>query len=173
MATRSRKNHPKKPYRRLEKEIDKEIEIDDPALQRYALRAIKYKCCWAAGIGLLPLPIIDFVGVTAVQLSLLRELSALYGVPYYEDRAREWIGALVGGLCPTLVKSIPGFGSLIGVLTGPVYYGASTYAIGRVFLQHFETGGTFFSFDPDEMRSYFDRYFREGRDEAAEARDAA
>lgn len=168
MATRSRKNRPTESAYK-----EGRSRADEAALERVARRTIKRKSWWAAGVGLIPVPLVDFVGATAVQLSLLHELCYIYDVPYSEDRGREWIGALVGGLTPTLVKAIPGLGSLVGVLTGPAYYGASTYAIGRVFMQHFETGGTFLSFEPERMRSHFNRYFREGRDEVSEARTAA
>jgi uncharacterized protein (DUF697 family) len=136
----------------------------ETALERIARRIIKRKAFWSAGIGLVPVPIIDFVGVTAVQISMLRELCDLYGIPYHEDRAREWTGALLGSLTPTLVKTIPGVGTIAGMLTSPAYYGAATYALGRVFVQHFETGGTLLSFDADRMRGHFQAYYREGRE---------
>ena len=33
--------------------------------------------------------------------------------------------------------------------------GASTWAMGKVFTQHFATGGTLLDFDPDTMREHF------------------
>ena len=29
--------------------------------------------------------------------------------------------------------------------------------MGKVFIQHFESGGTFLDFDPDKVRSYFSK----------------
>ena len=81
---------------------------DETVLARIGRQIIKRKSLWSAGVGLIPVPIIDFVGVTAVQISMLRELCELYGIPYYEDRGKEWTAALVGSLAPTLVKTIPG-----------------------------------------------------------------
>lgn len=141
------------------------IRNGDTALSRIANRIIKRKAFWSAGIGLVPVPIIDFVGVTAVQISMLRELCDLYGIPYHDDKGKEWTAALLGSLTPTLVKTIPGIGTIAGMLTSPAYYGAATYAVGRVFVQHFETGGTMLSFDPDRMRGHFQAYYREGRDQ--------
>ncbi|MNC99258.1 hypothetical protein D3C83_174830 [compost metagenome] len=34
----------------------------------------------------------------------------------------------------------------------PALAGASTYATGRVFVDHFESGGTFDNFDPETAR---------------------
>ena len=51
----------------------------------------------------------------------------------------------------------------------PVFAGASTYAIGKVFIQHFESGGTFLDFEPAKVRAYFSQQFDKGRDLASEA----
>ena len=32
---------------------------------------------------------------------------------------------------------------------------ASTWAVGQVFTQHFETGGTFLTFDPERMKAHY------------------
>jgi hypothetical protein len=37
---------------------------------------------------------------------------------------------------------------------------ALTYAIGRVFIHHFELGGTLLNFDADKLRSYFREQLR-------------
>jgi hypothetical protein len=45
----------------------------------------------------------------------------------------------------------------------PTLAGASTYAVGRVFIQHFECGGTILSFDPEKVRAHFEKEFEEGK----------
>ena len=40
---------------------------------------------------------------------------------------------------------------------------ASTYAVGLVFLQHFESGGTFLSFQPGQVREHFRKIFEGAR----------
>jgi hypothetical protein len=40
---------------------------------------------------------------------------------------------------------------------------AFTYAVGKVFLQHFASGGTFLDFDPKTVREYFAKMFDEGK----------
>jgi hypothetical protein len=63
----------------------------------------------------------------------------------------------------SLAKAVPFFGSTLGYLTLPLLGGASTYAVGRVFLQHFESGGTFLTFDPEQVRDYFAEQFEAGK----------
>ena len=45
----------------------------------------------------------------------------------------------------------------------PAVNGAFSYAVGRVFIRHFESGGTFLDFDADKVRGYFNEQFREGK----------
>ena len=40
--------------------------------------------------------------------------------------------------------------------------GASTYAVGRVFIQHFESGGTFLTLDPDKVKAHYRAEFERG-----------
>ena len=144
-------------------------DVVDVARRTSAQEMVKRRMWWSAAVGAVPVPFVDFAAVTAIQLSMLRSLCELYGVDYREDRAKEWMGALAGGATPTLLKSIPLFSLTVGLISGPLFYGASTYAVGRVFVEHFETGGTMLTFDADKMREYFSRYFREGRDQVTAA----
>ena len=41
--------------------------------------------------------------------------------------------------------------------------GATTYAVGKVFIEHFESGGTFLDFDPEKMRDHFQELYEEGK----------
>ena len=47
---------------------------------------------------------------------------------------------------------------------------AGTYAIGGVFMQHFESGGTLLDFEPKKMREYFSSKLEEGKEIAASMR---
>lgn len=127
---------------------------------------------WAAGMGLIPVPLVDLAAVTATQLKMLKNLSDHYEVEFSEQRGKSIIGALVGGALPgltastakSLLKFIPGVGGLIGLAAVPALAGASTYALGKVFILHFESGGTLLDFDPDKVRAHFAKEFEEGKD---------
>jgi hypothetical protein len=47
--------------------------------------------------------------------------------------------------------------------------GASTYAVGRVFIQHFESGGTLLTFDPAKVRDYYTHQLDTGHKRIAES----
>jgi hypothetical protein len=67
----------------------------------------------------------------------------------------------------SLAKAVPGLGTATGMISVSILGGATTYAIGSVFVQHFESGGTLLDFDPKKMRAYFSSKLQEGKGVAA------
>lgn len=136
---------------------------------------VRTHVAWSMGAGMIPLPILDFVAVTAVQLDMLRELAAAYDKDFSEAAGKSWISALGGTYLARLgaqaIKAIPGLGSVIGGVSMAVLSGASTFAVGQVFIRHFESGGDFFDFDADQFKDYFDQKFEEGKDFARKVRE--
>ncbi len=57
---------------------------------------------------------------------------------------------------------IPGIGHAVTVAL-VVTYGASVYAVGKVFQKHFESGGTFLSLGKTRVRGYFVEKYEEGK----------
>ncbi|HAE48854.1 MAG TPA: GTPase, partial [Tistrella mobilis] len=79
---------------------------------------------------------------------------------------------LVGGVA-SLVKAVPVVGTVIGLAVSPTVSYAVTYAIGRVFIQHFETGGTLLNFNPDQLREHFKAEFQAAKADAPSTTEAA
>ena len=140
-----------------------------------AQKIVKGYSKWAAGAGLIPVPLLDVAVVTGVDLKMIAALARHYGIPFREDRVKAMIGALLGavsppvlsasilmGLAPAL-KVLNGVGTVLAVITTPAINAAATIALGRVFIQHFESGGTFLDFDPDKVREHFRREFEGAR----------
>jgi uncharacterized protein (DUF697 family) len=132
-----------------------------------ATRIVRHWSAWSAGAGLLPLPLVDMVAMVALQIAMLRRLAALYDVPFHEQRSKSAVAALIGGvnagyLGGSALKMFPIFG-LLSLAAMPAVNGAITYAVGRVFIQHFASGGTFLDFDPVKVKDYFEEQYREGK----------
>ena len=148
-------------------EGDKQEEIRH-GIPTEDVNAIVRNHVWGSlGLGLVPLPLIDFIGITAIQLNMLRRLSRAYGLPFSDHLGKNLIASLVGGGLPpslgvSLFKTVPFLGLVTGMLTMSVTAGASTYAVGKVFIQHFASGGTFLSFEPEKVRDYYREVFEEG-----------
>ncbi|NJO02121.1 MAG: DUF697 domain-containing protein [Bacteroidia bacterium] len=131
---------------------------------------IQYHVMWAMGAGAMPIPIADIAAVTVVQMDMLKQLSRVYGVDYKESSGKNFISALVGStlarLGASFVKSLPGVGSVLGSVSMVILSGASTYSIARVFVNHFESGGTFFDFDLSKAKKAYEEEFQKGKEYA-------
>ena len=133
--------------------------------------AINYSMLLSGGVGIVPIPLVDFVGVTAIQLALIKQLSALYGVEYTASATKRTISAIIGGAIPAFgsmtvaswVKVIPVVGSVLGGSAMMLLSGASTYAIGHVFANHFEKGGTILDIEASQVKEQFKGYYETGK----------
>jgi uncharacterized protein (DUF697 family) len=145
-------------------------DIDQEKLDS-AHAVVKKYMYWSMGAGLIPIPLVDIATVSGVQLKMLSELSKVYDVKFSENAGKSIISALVGGISAdalsrsyltSLVKSIPLVG-IVGAVSMPIFSGAATWAIGKVFIQHFASGGTFLDFDPVKVKSYFKDLYQQGQ----------
>ncbi|MCI5114114.1 MAG: DUF697 domain-containing protein [Candidatus Electrothrix sp. AW1] len=144
-------------------------------------RVIRNHMLTAMGVGLIPFPLVDLVSITGVQLNMLRRLSNTYEVPFTEHKVKNILMSLVGGssVLPlggtliSLTKFIPVAGQALGAVSMPITAGAVTYAVGKVFHQHFASGGTFLTFDPDKVREYYKQMLKEGKALASKAKPSA
>jgi uncharacterized protein (DUF697 family) len=137
---------------------------------------VKYYSAWSFGAGIVPLPMIDMLLVMGVNAQMLRKMSAIYGVTFSENIAKNLIASMLAGLVPGALsfgvvgyalRSVPVFGPLLGLMVMPSFSAAATYAVGRVFLKHFEAGGTLLNFKVDAMREHFRKEFDAAKEGAA------
>ena len=136
-------------------------------------QVIKQHVVWAVGAGLVPVPIIDFVAVTAIQIDLIKQLCTLHGASYEEANGKMWVGALTGGALARIgasaIKAIPGIGSLIGGLSMSIASGASTWGVGQVVNKHLAAGGTLTDLNVDKARQMYEAEYEKGKQVAKEA----
>lgn len=125
---------------------------------------------WSAAAGIVPVPILDLAALAAVQTRMLMDLSELYGQPFGKEAARSMVSVLLGTLVPgmaagglvgSMMKTAPVIGSFIGAAAMATFGGAATYAAGKVFVRHFERGGTIHNLNMDtlktDLKSEFDK----------------
>ena len=131
-----------------------EIEVASRLVDRFSI--------WSGVAGLVPVPVVDLVAVGGLQLQMLRRLSQIYDVPFSDNRGKALIAALAGAMVPTtsgigafsVLKAVPIVGTIIGGFVTPVLSAGATYAIGKAFIQHFESGGTLLDFNPPDYREF-------------------
>jgi uncharacterized protein (DUF697 family) len=140
------------------------IKVADDRSSR-ATKVVERFSFWSGVAGLLPIPFVDLAAVAAVQIQMLRLISQIYDVPFSENRGKALIAGLFGTVIPvsagvgmaSVVKGIPIAGTAVGALVTPALAVAATYAIGKVFIQHFASGGTLLDFEPPNYREYISR----------------
>ena len=133
---------------------------------------IKKHVIWALGAGLIPVPVIDFTAVTAVQIDMLSQLARLYDVEYSASAGKTFVAALTGttfaAIGASLIKFVPGIGTVLGGVSMSIMSGASTYAVGKVTAMHFESGGNLFDIDMKAAKKAYSEAYEEGKEVASE-----
>lgn len=117
---------------------------------------------WSGVAGLVPVPVVDVLAVGGLQLQMLRRLSQIYGVEFSENRGKALIAALAGCMIPatsgmgaaSALKAVPVLNIIAAGFVMPVLSAGATYAIGKAFVQHFESGGTLLDFNPPDYRDF-------------------
>lgn len=110
---------------------------------------IKDYVTYSVGTGFIPIPIVDVIGLIGLQLKMVHSLSKLYNVPFSERRVRSILYSLIGSIVPaagvgvlaSAVKFIPLIGQAAGGVSMATLAGGCTYAVGRIFANHFEQDG--------------------------------
>jgi uncharacterized protein (DUF697 family) len=145
-----------------------------PEQQKAASAVVNKYLPWSMGLGFVPAPLIVVGGLTAIQLKMLADISKVYGVEFSENRVRSIVTSLLGAVVPAAIGgsvggfllAIPVVGPFLLPVTMPLLAGAATYATGKTFIQHFESGGTYLDFDPAGAKTLFSERFAEGKAEA-------
>tara|TARA_Y100000389_G_scaffold201305_1_gene243701 strand:+ start:1724 stop:2461 length:738 start_codon:yes stop_codon:yes gene_type:complete len=136
--------------------------------EQLALETVNKWSTWSAAAGFIPMPAVDTAAIGGVQVKMIHALCKVYDVPFKKEAVLAIISAVVGGSVATslgsaakgsVAKLIPGIGSIVSSFIQPgVAYG-TTYALGRVFIDHFEKEGTLLDFDTSKVKKSFNGYF--------------
>lgn len=145
---------------------------ENQVIEKQADSIIRNSIVFASGAGLIPVPVVDLMAVTAVQIEMIRRLSNLYKVDFKETEGKAAILALTSGGVARLggrmiAKMIPVIGSIVGGIATSAFSGAATYAVGEVFKRHFSEGGTFLDFDWKSFKHFYNEKFEKGKEYTA------
>ncbi len=135
-------------------ETEPREEVASKLVDRFAI--------WSGVAGLVPIPVVDLLAVGGLQVQMLRRLSQIYDVEFSENRGKAVIAALAGTMIPatsgmgaaSALKAVPILGMLAGGFVMPALSAGATFAIGKAFIQHFESGGTLLDFNPPDYREF-------------------
>ena len=128
---------------------------------------IKNHVGFAASAGLIPIPGADLAAVTAVQLNMLRQLANQYDIKFMDNIGKNIITAIAGSsvarVAASLIKIIPGVGTVVGEMSMAAMSAASTYALGKMFTRHLANGGTLENFDLRSSKKVYEEELRNGK----------
>jgi uncharacterized protein (DUF697 family) len=140
--------------------------LTDEQRDKLASELVDRLSLWSGAAGLVPIPLVDVAAVGGVQMYMLRRLSEIYSVPFSDNLGKSVIASLAGSLLPastattttmavgSMLKFMPGVGTVLGALTMPAFSAGATYIIGKVFIQHFASGGSLLDFNPPDYREF-------------------
>lgn len=158
------------------------IETPEPLAVSKSILAnaiIKDHMMGSMAISVVPVPLLDVAGMAGVQIRMIKKLSDLYEKPFSEKTARNILSGLAGGFvgygtgaiaAVSLSKLVPGVGWMLGMATMPVVAAATTYAIGQVFLKHYETEGDMYDLSVEAAREYYKSQLARGKDIASKVK---
>ncbi|MCB1192538.1 MAG: DUF697 domain-containing protein [Leptospiraceae bacterium] len=125
--------------------------------------------------GAIPIPIADILAITVIQLDMIRKLANYYEVDYDNEWGKSVISSLAGSSLAIFggstiarysvsgLKAVPGLGTLIGITAQILLAGASTYALGEIFKEHFSGKGTMFNFNLDGVKERYKNFYEKGK----------
>lgn len=151
-------------------DMNKQATTSEQIIERHAV--------FAAMGGLVPIPFLDLVSISAVQYKMIKKLAEQHDhVTFDESKAESLVAAIMGGLTSfelgifarILFKGIPIVGPIIGggAMSGFAFF--STKTIGHIFEEHFSSGGTLSVEDItiDKMKQTFKTGFDQFKSEQA------
>jgi uncharacterized protein (DUF697 family) len=145
-----------------------------------AAEIVRRKMLWSAGVGLVPVPLVDGAAFLGLQLHMMKQLCDLYGVPFKVHWVKNTVAGLLGSVLPAGLGGTLAYGlrfiPVIGITTSALAFsglgGAATYALGKVFTNHLAEGGTVLDFSADKLKTSFKKHFKDGQEVVAEAKGA-
>lgn len=151
--------------------MNRQPDADD-RLPEAVNRSIKRHTVYSAVGALIPIPMIEVVTSTSMQIQMIAQLCDIYQIRFSEQAVKASLATFVGVMIPAgsvgasayfLARAIPVVGPVLGLTTAPVLAGAMTWATGRVFAWHFERGGSMENFQAKDAITRFRQEFSEGK----------
>jgi len=119
----------------------------------------------ATASAVIPVPVADVVAITGLQVTMIIHLGNAYGKTISRHTARSFVLAALAGSAGmflfSLIKTIPGVGSIIGGVSQMAIAGTITYSLGlavKYMLDHDkdlnkdEFGDAISKLDPEELK---------------------
>ncbi|MDE2994800.1 MAG: 50S ribosome-binding GTPase, partial [Chloroflexota bacterium] len=131
-----------------------------PGFRRAAAeRIVREAAGLSAAAGAEPVPFVDIPLVLAAQIRMVLRVAAIYGETLDAERAKEIIGAVMGGmLVRTAARQVARLVPVVGWAAAGGVAAAGTYALGRATIEYFASGKTL---GQRQLRDLYHRMLRQ------------
>ena len=140
-------------------------------------KIIQNHILYAMGLGIVPLPIYDIIGVAAVQFDMVCQIGNTYDKKISDIVGKSLVASLTGGslarIGASLIKLIPGVGSIVGGISMSIMSGASTYALGQVCKKFLSEGIDLEDIDEDLAKTIYEEELEKGKKVASDLKEKA
>ena len=149
-----------RPYSNQDKSAP--CEPQTASREKEAMKIVKKHVLLSGGIGLIPAPFFDQIVIAGVLAKMLNDLCKLYGLEFTDHKIKAIVASALGGahsgwityyLVNYLGKLAPGINAVGNFVTRPIISGAITFAIGKLFVFHFESGSWLRAKEPKLFQS--------------------
>ncbi|HHJ14005.1 MAG TPA: DUF697 domain-containing protein [Gammaproteobacteria bacterium] len=144
-----------------------------------ANQAVRNHSILSGALGFIPVPPLGVALIIANGLKMVHKLSIIYDIEFNKDWGKAAIGSFLSACGTYSISSrliwalstvVPPAAPVVSVVTRPVFGGALMYLMGKIFIQHFESGGTLLTFDPEKVREHYAALLeKEGKEVAKES----
>lgn len=114
-----------------------------------ALKSIHKYVVMSTGMGFAPAPLVSKIAVSGILVSMVTELCHEFDAKVSNHIIKTALASILGGAhsgwiahysTKRIYTFVPSIGYAANIVARPIAAGAITYAIGRLFLRHLESG---------------------------------
>jgi uncharacterized protein (DUF697 family) len=122
--------------------------------------------------GAIPIPVLDLVAVSAIQMDMVHKISNIYKKHFDEEIGKSLVTTLLGSAVGTTIgragasamKVVPVVGTALGIGSQVILSGITTFAIGNIFNLHFKSNKSLSDFRIEDVKDTFDELLRKGKE---------
>jgi uncharacterized protein (DUF697 family) len=122
--------------------------------------------------GAIPIPVLDLLAVSAIQMDMLRKIAKIYHIDFDDEVGKSLVSSLIGSTVGTTigragasaVKTIPGIGTILGVGSQVILSGITTFALGNIFNMHFKSNKSLSDFRIEDVKDIFEELLKKGKE---------
>lgn len=129
-----------------------------------ANRIILKHVMWTMASAVIPIHVVDVLGIVFIQNDMMKQLCKLYDFDYQQNVGKSIVASLITS---SSAKGISLVFSKMKVVDKAVLAATSaafTYALGRLFISNFEKGISLVDIDLKAGEELFNEYFEKGKE---------